>query len=156
MRKILLLLLLSSCMTMLYAQSKNTLEGPIIKEFGNTYKIKDADLVLDKDMNYKVMFDVFTHPGKKNAINPLLNTVARFMNMHGHTGLDKDQMQIVVVVHGEAIPNMLREAEHKAAFGKSNPNEPLIQALNKVGVELYVCGQSLTYKGFEKKQLAKA
>lgn len=154
MRKILLLLLLSPCLTMLYAQDDNTQEGPIINGFGTTYKIGGVDLSLDKDTDYKVMFDVFTHPGKKNAINPLLNTVARFMNMHGHAGLGKEQMKIVVVVHGAAIPNMLSEKAHVAALGKSNPNAPLIAALKDAGVELYVCGQSLTYKGYAKNQLA--
>jgi intracellular sulfur oxidation DsrE/DsrF family protein len=155
MRKILLLFFLTTCFTTLCAQKDKTQEGPFFKDFGTTYKVKDVDLLLDKDTNYKVIFDVFTHPGKKNSVNPLLNTVARFMNMHGHTGLDKEQMQIVVVVHGEAIPNMLREEEHQKALGKSNPNAKLVKALEKAGVETYVCGQSLTYKGYEKKQLIK-
>ena len=155
MRKIILLLLLILCETGLYSQKKNTLTGPIIKEYGSTYKVKNADLLLSKDKNHKVIFDVFTHPGKKNEINPLLNTAARFLNMHGQTGLDKDQMQVVVVVHGTAVQNMLNEKAHLSATGKSNPHEDLIKALDKEGVEIYVCGQSLAHKGFEKDQLAK-
>ena len=154
MGKILAGLIISLCFTGLYAQKDRTVSGPIIKEFGATYKIKNADLLLSKDKNHKVIFDVFTHPGKKNEINPLLNTVARFLNMHGQTGLDKDQMQVVLVVHGAAVQNLLREEAHKETNGRANPNEALIHALDKAGVEIFVCGQSMAHKGFKKDQLA--
>ena len=128
--------------------------GPILEEYGSVFKISDPDLVLNKKKNYKIMFDIYTDPGGDDKINPLLNTVARFMNMHGQTGLDQEQMDIVVIAHGAGVKNMLNNEAYQEKFGRENPNLGLLEALDKVGVKLYVCGQSLNARGYQPESLA--
>ena len=135
--------------------AQKTKAGPIIEGFGEVYSVPEADLVLAGDRSYKVLFDVYTDPGKKDGMNPLLNTVARFINMHGQTGLTMEQMNIAVVLHGAGVRNVLNDKTHIDRFKKANPNTGLLEALDKAGVELYVCGQSLSHGGYSKQDLAK-
>ena len=135
--------------------AQKTKAGPIIEGFGEVYSVPEADLVLAAEGYYKVLFDVYTDPGKKDGMNPLLNTVARFINMHGQTGLTMEQMNIAVVLHGAGVRNVLNDKTHIDRFKKANPNTGLLEALDKAGVELYVCGQSLSHGGYSKQDLAK-
>ncbi len=109
--------------------------GPILEEFGSVFSIPEPDLILDSEKNYKILFDIYTDQGGDSKINPLLNTVARFLNMHGQTGLSKEQMDVVVILHGAGAKNALNEEAYRKKFGRSNPNADLLQALDRIGVE---------------------
>jgi len=135
-------------------QAQETQAGPVIEEFGPVYSIPEADLTLSPDKNYKILFDIYSDPGGKGKINPLLSTVARFLNMHGQTGLAADQMQVVVILHGVGVRNVLNPEVYQKEHGRANPNSDLLDALHDAGVELYVCGQSLRSKGFGPEDLA--
>ena len=144
------LLLLPVCLL----QAQETEAGPVIEGFGKVFKVPEADLNLDTGKTYKVLFDVYTDPGGKGDMNPLLTTVARFINMHGQAGLPKEQMKIAVVLHGAGVTNALSDRAHDEKFRRANPNTDLLKALGDAGVELYVCGQSLKSRGFSEKDLA--
>lgn len=135
-------------------QAQETQAGPVIEEFGGVYSIPDAELTLSNENNYKILFDIYSDPGGKGKINPLLSTVARFLNMHGQTGLAPEQMQVVVILHGAGVRNVLNAETYKKEYGRANPNAELLDALHDAGVKLYVCGQSLRSKGFGSKDLA--
>ena len=135
-----------------YAQEKN---GPVIKDFGPVYKIKNPDLLLKNDQKYKVIFDVYTNPAEAGKTNPLITTVARFLNMHAQTGVPAKNFDIVLVLHGKATPAALDEKAFKDHFNKTNPDEKLLKVLKKAGVKIYVCGQSLIYRGFKEKELSR-
>ncbi len=134
---------------------ENTSKGPIFKNFGNVYKIKNPDLLLEKNKVYKIIFDVYTDGDILKEINPNINTVARFMNMHAQNGIKLKNMEIVLVLHGDAIKNALNNASFKKKYQLENPNSKLLAALKKADVKTYVCAQSLTYQGFDKKDLSK-
>ena len=134
--------------------AQETGTGPILEEYGAVFAVPEADLNLARDKTHKVIFDIYTDLGGEAEMNPLLNTVARFMNMHGQNGLSKEQMKIAVVLHGAGMKNALNDAAYRDKFGKDNPNTRLLEALDKTGVELYVCGQSMKSRGFSKEDLA--
>jgi len=136
----------------LSAQESGT--GPILEEFGSVFSIPEPDLLLNSEKNHKILFDIYTDLGGESKINPLLNTVARFLNMHGQTGLSQEQMKIVVIMHGAGAKNALNEEAYRKKFGRSNPNADLLEALERVGVDLYICGQSLYSRGFTPADLA--
>ncbi|MGA9270037.1 MAG: DsrE family protein, partial [Lutimonas sp.] len=92
--------------------------------------------------------------GGKAEVNPLLNTVARFLNMHGQTGLSNEQMNVVVILHGAGAKNALNEEAYRKKFGRDNPNADLLKALDRVGVDFYICGQSLYSRGFSPSDVA--
>ena len=79
MKYFLLSLLLTIFVSTSYSQNKKTKAGPVFKDFGEVYAVKNADLLLDVDKKYKVIFDVYTDEKKSRKMNPLINTVARFM-----------------------------------------------------------------------------
>ncbi len=97
----------------------------------------------------KVVFDVTADANKG------LERAARLLNLYGAAGLKADDVKVVVVLHGEATKAALTDAAYKTRFGaEANPNLPLIRALKKAGVEVFVCGQALGYKGFKESEVA--
>ena len=68
--------------------------------------------------------------------------------------LSKENMEVVVILHGAGMKNALNEEAYKKKFYRSNPNLELLKALDSVGVEIYVCGQSLYSRGFKPEDLA--
>ena len=64
-------------------------------------------------------------------------------------------MKIAAVCHGDADKAVLSDAAYVARFKvTANPNLPLIRALKKAGVEVFVCGQSLHDLGFKAEEVA--
>ena len=153
MKYFLFLLASIICLTNSYSQKHKTKTGPVFDEFGGVYVLDEPDLLLDTDKHYKVIFDVYTDEKKASVMNPLINTVARFMNMHAQNGLAEDQMEIVLVLHGAATKNALSEKAFKKEFKTKHPNAELISELAKKNVRVFVCGQSMISKGFESKDI---
>ncbi len=138
-----------------FSQETKTYKGPVIKDFGQVYKVKNPDLLLDKNKKYKVIFDVYSNGKNKKEINASINTVARFLNMHAQNNINPDNISIVLVLHGAATKNALSDKAFKREFKISNPNTDLIKALIKENVLIYVCGQSFIHKGYNRKDLSK-
>ncbi|MDN3643810.1 DsrE family protein [Lutimonas halocynthiae] len=149
MKYFLLYFVLITCISSGYSQKHKTISGPVFQEFGYVFPIEDADLLLDKDKKYKVIFDVYSDEKKSSQMNPLINTVARFMNMHAQNGVKEDNMDIVLVLHGVATKNALNEAVFKKEFKNEHPNYKLLAALAAKKVKIYVCAQSLQSKGYD-------
>jgi len=141
-------------MLSIHAQEK-TKTGPILKNFGPVFQIENPDLLLDIDKVYRVIFDVYTDPSKDGKQNPLLTTVARYLNMHAQQGVPKENMKIVIVLHGAATKSALNAESYQKQFNTENPNQELIAALKNVNVTLYVCGQSYLAQGFDLKDKSK-
>ena len=101
----------------------------------------------------KVVFDA-TADAKPADANKGLVRAALLLNLYGAAGFKADDVKVVVVLHGEATKAVLTDAAYKTRFGvATNPNLPLIRALKKAGVEVFVCGQALGYKGFEQSEV---
>jgi intracellular sulfur oxidation DsrE/DsrF family protein len=122
--------------------------GPIIEGYGPTYPINDRDVPLEDGFEYKAVFDAADNRDEK-TLNTGLVSVARYLNMHGRNGVANDDMNIAVVVHGPALKTLLTDAAYLARYGIENPNTELLQRLDATGVRFYVCGQSMTFGGFE-------
>jgi intracellular sulfur oxidation DsrE/DsrF family protein len=133
----------------LIAQSNKPETGPIIDDYGASYKIKKADLTLDKNTDYKVIFDIYTDNSKEGEVNPLLNTVARYLNMHAQQGLKLKNMKVAVILHGTATKSALSNKAFDKKYNEKNPNTELIEALVDADVEIYVCGQSFLFSGYD-------
>lgn len=143
------------CISVGYSQKKEAKDGPIINGFGKTYKIKNPELNLQKDKEYKVIFDIYTDTNKEGTVNPLINTVARFLNMHAQNGVPAKNMKVAFVMHGAAAKNALNNETYQEKYQTDNPNLDLIKALKKADVDIFVCGQSLMSRGFPVKGLSK-
>ena len=119
--------------------------GPAIEGYGPTYPIADRDVTWPEGFVFKMAFDIAADPNP-GKVNRNLVSVARYLNMHARNGVPVDDMKIAVVVHGKATRNLVKSDD--------NPNLELLSLLQEAGVQIYVCGQSMTYAGIAKNQLA--
>ncbi len=138
-----------------YAQKHQKKAGPIIKDFGHVFTIENPQLLLQNDKVYKVIFDVYTNTDKEGVINPLINTVARYLNMHAQNGVPTENMKVAMVMHGKAAKDALSNDAYREKYKIDNPNAKLISALKEANVDIYVCGQSYKSRGLPIEGLSK-
>ena len=125
---------------------------PIIEKYGGV--VARAVATEQPRSGAKVVFDV-TADAKLGEVNKGLDRVARLLNLYGVAGLKADDVTIAIVLHGEATKSILTDVAYKVHFGiEQNPNLPLIRELRVAGVEIFVCGQALNYKGFPDAEVA--
>ncbi|MGD2067641.1 MAG: DsrE family protein [Gemmatimonadota bacterium] len=127
-------------------------DGPVIRGYGAVYDVPFQDVETPVDREYRVVFEV-ARSGEPGTVNPYLNTVARFLNMHARDGVPVEWMHVAVVIHGEAAKDALREGPFRERYGVDNANLELIRALSDAGVELYMCGQSAMARGLPPDEL---
>lgn len=133
-----------------FAQSA---QHPLVKGFGGIYEIPDATETPDPALEYYILVDMSTGGTENSEVSRWVDNVARMMNLHGLAGVPQERMHVKVVVHGGAITTLLNNEEYNKRHNTDNPNVPLYEALEKAGVEVLVCGQSLRARGFEKSDL---
>ncbi|MFV0443941.1 MAG: methyltransferase domain-containing protein [Planctomycetaceae bacterium] len=125
---------------------------PIITGFGSVAEVPEA--ALKAQPGRSVVFDV-TAATDGDQPNKGLDRAARLLNLYGNAGLTAKDVHVTVVLHGNATASALSDAAFAATHGTSgNPNGPLIQELRAAGVEVFVCGQALNYKGYPRSMLA--
>jgi len=150
--RILLVLVLFFCAEGMAAEPSF---GPVIEGYGPTYPINDRDVPLMDGDVYKAVFDAAQNPDEK-SLNTGLESVARYLNMHARNGVAVENMSIAVVAHGPALKTLLADAAYRNRYGIDNPNAELLEKLAAAGVSFYVCGQSMTFGGFDNDELIEA
>lgn len=138
----------------LTAQNGNRITGPVITDFGSTFEVDQPDLALNPEKEYKVVFDVHDTPNDPSSVNPMLNTLARFLNMHVQAGVPLENLKVAGVIHNKATKDAMSNEAYREKYGVDNPNIPLMEALAEVGAEIYLCGQSMNGRGLQSERLA--
>lgn len=116
-------------------------ETPIIKGYGEVKYFDQAASQLNKQLEYKLIFDIKSNQ-VKNGVNKGLWTIARTLNLFELSGIPSKKIEIVASIHGEATFITLNSNAYQDKFGRDNPNSNIIQQLNESGVKLYVCSQA--------------
>ena len=116
-------------------------ETPIIKGYGEVKYFDQAASQLNKQLEYKLIFDIKSDQ-VKNGVNKGLWTIARTLNLFELSGIPSKKIEIVASIHGEATFITLNSNAYQDKFGRDNPNSNIIQQLNDNGVKLYVCSQA--------------
>jgi len=106
-----LFLLLAMSSTLLIADEPSM--GPIIEDYGPTYPIEYRDVPLAEGFTFRVVFDAGAYPGEVDSLNSELVSVARYLNMHGRNGVPLENMDIAVVLHGNALKGALSDAAYE-------------------------------------------
>lgn len=117
--------------------------NPIIKNFGGIYEIPEATVIPNSELRYKIVVDAKTGADDKSELAFALYNSARMINLHAVGGVQKENLEVVLAIHGGATYSILKNSVYKKKFGVDNPNIPLIKELKAAGVKLVVCGQSL-------------
>lgn len=111
--------------------------------FGKISPIPGAENLPDRNLHYRVIFNVTKAADSPAKVSPSLDKVARFLNLLGSQGIMPRRGDIVVVLHGAATSAVLDDEAFRMRFGVSNPSLALIRVLRKAGVSVHVCGQAL-------------
>lgn len=123
------------------------MQFPRVAGFGGVFPIDG--MAEQPKPGMRVLFDVTTE-AKPGELNKGLEVVARFLNLAALAGVRPNQLQIAVVVHGQALLSCMNQAVYtaKTGFKTPNPNEKLIRALAETGVPLMACSQAVRRQKF--------
>ncbi|MDO6404956.1 MAG: DsrE family protein [Pantoea sp.] len=118
---------------------------PGIEGYGKIHYEADAAFKPVPGLSNKIVFQLTKNEGDIARPNLGLERVARVVNLYIASGVPADQLHFVVSVTGDATPAMLDNTHFKQFYGTDNPNLPLIAELNKQGVKVSVCDQSVAF-----------
>lgn len=120
-------------------------KNPAVENFGRVVQLRDAKQQ-PRDGS-KIVVDI-TKGGEPSKLNPAIEKVARFVNIYRGAGREPAEVEIAIVLHGEATLSVLNAVAYSNHFKtKDNPNLECLHELHKAGVKIFVCGQSLIGKG---------
>lgn len=151
-QKILVRLSLSSFLSLFAATpllSAEPIMGPVVPSYGPVLLPPDGSYNLDKAKHYKVSIDIGETAEFPGDLNFKLVSVARFLNMHAQSGVPRENIDFAVVVHGQAVNDLLTNAAHQSRLNIPNPNTGLLNELRSAGVTIYVCSQTVAFRGME-------
>lgn len=134
-----------------YAAESQT--GPVIESYGPVYDVPAGSWNLKKGTHYKVSMDVSATADFSGDLNRRLESAARFLNLHARNGIGPENIEFVIVVHGSAGKDLLKDAAYEARFDEANPNTAMLAALHEAGVKIYLCGQTAAHRGFAAEDL---
>jgi intracellular sulfur oxidation DsrE/DsrF family protein len=125
--------------------------APVVPGYGPVVPMPDAEEPPKKGT--KVVIDATAV--NKDADKPLpgLERAAVLLNLGGTAGLKPGDVEVVIVLHGDATSAVLDDGAYRALTGKGHPHAELVKRLKDAGVKLLVCGQSLERKGLDAKRV---
>ena len=97
----------------------------------------------------KVVFDA-TAVDEAGKPVPGLVRAAVLLNLAGAAGLAASDVEIAVVLHGDATLAAQSDDEFQSKNGRPHDSGVLIDRLLKAGVKVMVCGQSMVRKGLHR------
>lgn len=119
--------------------------NPAITKYGKVVHLPSA--AQQPRDGSKIVVDV-TKGGKPGELNAAIEKVARFVNIYRGAGKTPAEVDIAVVLHGDATLTVLNVDAYSIRFATTgNPNLDCLHELHDAGVEILVCGQSLLSEG---------
>src|ERR1700722_15659411 len=99
----------------------------------------------DPKVDYKVVFADGQEAKNPGDINPMLPTIATYVNTLGKFGVPAEHRHLGIMFHqrNPDIDIVMTNEAYKARYNRDNPNIAIIHALKLAGVDLRVCGQGL-------------
>jgi len=123
----------------------------VIAGYGGVVRLPDA--VEQPTKGSKVVFDVTGIAKETGKPVPGLERAAVLLNLAGVSGLKASDLELVVVLHGEATYAALSNEAFKTTRDRPHDSSELIDRLVKAGVKVQVCGQSLARKKLDPKSV---
>lgn len=148
------LLALMLCCALSQVVSAQEQINPIITGYGGIFDAPHATEKPDPTIEYKVVIDVATGDNDKSKPFYSLVNVARLLNLHAMGGVPKENLKVVLAIHGGAVWSALDNETYKARFDTDNPHLELFEKLQAAGVKLFVCSQSLLGRELDHQKLA--
>lgn len=127
--------------------------NPVIKNFGGIFDIPYAEEKPDPVQEYKIVIEVERALESPDSVSWALNNVARLLNLHAMAGVKPEKMHVVLAIHGGAAYAVMNNEAYKAKYKANNPNLLLFEELDKAGVRMVVCGQSLIVRKIDRMKM---
>src|SRR2546430_11517772 len=108
----------------------------------------------DPKTDYKVVFADGQDAKNPGDVNPMLPTIATYVNTLGKHGVPAEHRHIVIMFHQRTpdIDIVMTNDAYKERYNRDNPNIALIHALKQAGGGLRLCRQGLAGRKNESKQ----
>lgn len=134
------------------AQGNEPHTGPVF-DFVQTVRVDNPEMQVPKDKILKVVYD--TYKGAESGkVNSTFSSAARFINMHVDAGHSQENLKVAIVVHGTTSIDVTQDDFYaKHHDGAKNANAPIIAALIREGVDVYICGQSAAFRGVTRENI---
>lgn len=116
---------------------------PAIVGYGRMHDLPNSAYRPDRNVRYRIVFDLTSAAKNPSDVNPALDRVARTVNLYVASGVPLSHLKLVAVAHGPATSLALDDEHYRDAFGVANPNLPLIALLRSAGIDVSVCGQAV-------------
>ena len=109
----------------------------------------------DPKMDYKVVFADGQDAKNPGDVNPMLPTIATYVNTLGKYGVPAEHRHLVIMFHQRTpdIDIVMSNDAYKERYKRDNPNIALIHALKQAGVDIRVCGQGLIGRKIDPSQV---
>ena len=111
--------------------------------------------VPDPKTDYKVVFADGQDAKNPGDVNPMLPTIATYVNTLGKYGVPAEHRHLVIMFHQRTpdIDIVMSNDAYQDRYHRDNPNIALIHALKQAGVDIRVCGQGLIGRKIDVKQV---
>ena len=109
----------------------------------------------DPKTDYKVVFADGQDAKNPGDVNPMLPTIATYVNTLGKYGVPAEHRHIVIMFHQRTpdIDIVMTNEAYKERYNRDNPNIAIIHALKQAGVDIRVCGQGLIGRKIKNEQV---
>ena len=109
----------------------------------------------DPKTDYKVVFADGQDAKNPGDINPMLPTIATYVNTLGKFGVPAEHRHIAIMFHqrNPDLDIVMTNEAYKERYHRDNPNIAIIHALKQAGVDIRVCGQGLIGRKIDPKQV---
>jgi intracellular sulfur oxidation DsrE/DsrF family protein len=136
-----------------FGQNNEPTTGSVFNNIGAVFSLENLDFQINSSQHLKAIFDIDskqTDPAKHNSI---ISSLHSYYIMHVRYGVPKDNIHLALVLYGSSTKDALLSSVYSENFNVDNPNIDLIKSLSDNGVEVFICGQSMSYKGYSKADL---
>jgi len=134
------------------ADSTNAL---LVPGYEATKDLPGARELPDPKTDYKVVFADNQDAKNPGDVNPMLPTIALYVNTLGKYGVPAEHRHIVIMIHHRTpdLDIVMTNEAYKERYNRDNPNIAIIHALKQAGVDVRVCGQGLISRKIDSKQV---
>jgi intracellular sulfur oxidation DsrE/DsrF family protein len=127
----------------------------LVPGYEATKDLPGARELPDPKVDYKVVFADGQDAKSPGDVNPMLPTIATYVNTLGKYGVPAEHRHLVIMFHQRTpdIDIVMSNEAYKERYKRDNPNIALIHALKQAGVDIRVCGQGLIGRKIESSQV---
>jgi intracellular sulfur oxidation DsrE/DsrF family protein len=127
----------------------------LVPGYEATKDLPGARELPDPKTDYKVVFADGQDAKNPGDVNPMLPTIATYVNTLGKYGVPAERRHIVIMFHQRTadLDIVMTNEAYRERYNRDNPNIAIIHALKQAGVDIRVCGQGVIARKIEANQV---